>query len=154
MRYLSKRSESWRWQPTGKYTDSRNPLNLTQTICLRNQSWIYKKTVSHQAGSILVHVQLCVKFKILLPELLTYNHTAPQLWVCCVPFQTTELPWAQSSYPLICGNHDLVSRLCSSDYSFLHHQIQIRIGALLSNNVLSWLSYIHQSDRKCSRGWT
>ena len=29
--------------PTGKYTDSRNPLNLTQTTGLRNWSWIYKK---------------------------------------------------------------------------------------------------------------
>ena len=28
--------------PTGKYTDSRNPLNLTQTTGLRNWSWIYK----------------------------------------------------------------------------------------------------------------
>ena len=27
----------------GKYTDSRNPLNLTQTTCLRNGSWIYQK---------------------------------------------------------------------------------------------------------------
>ena len=37
---------------------------------------------------------------------------------------------------------------------FLHHQIQIWIGALLSNNVLSWLSYICLDDRKCSRDWT
>ena len=29
--------------PTGKYTDSRNPLNLTQTTGLRNWNWIYKK---------------------------------------------------------------------------------------------------------------
>ena len=30
-------------------------------------------------------------FKILLSELLTYIHTAPLLWVCCAPFQTTWL---------------------------------------------------------------
>ena len=27
----------------GKYINSRNPLNLTQTTCLRNGSWIYQK---------------------------------------------------------------------------------------------------------------
>ena len=37
---------------------------------------------------------------------------------------------------------------------FLHHRIQIWIGALLSNNMFSWLSYILRSDRKCSQGWT
>ena len=29
----------------GKYTDSRTPLNQTQTTCLRNGSWIYQKLV-------------------------------------------------------------------------------------------------------------
>ena len=62
---------------------------------------------------------------------------------------------SQMSYPLI---HRRKSWSCFKTLQFwlqfFHHQIWIWIGALLPNNVLSWLSYIHLSDRKCSRGWT
>ena len=78
----------------------------------------------------------------------------------CVVYLFRQLGWnwasqSQMSYPWsIKGNHDLVFNLCSFDCNFSTTNFKFWIGALLSNNVLSWLSYIHLSDRKCSRGFT
>ena len=76
--------------------------------------------VSHQAGSILLHVQLCVKFQ----EFITrasylHPHCTKVMGVLCTfsdNLAGTELHEHRGPIPWsVEGNHDLVSGLCSSE---------------------------------------